>query len=343
MRRYILIGICILCMGLMAGEGFAQTAVRKIGFPFLDFPTSARTEALGTAGVGLIGSGGAILYNPAGLAFMEGRELSFTNVDWIYKVRNRIGNVAANVPHIGTFALSVVNFDTGPFETVQVGGIQGPFETGPFEIGNIYRENSGYAISGAYGFKITNQFAVGTTLKLIHQNYSEYTQNVFAFDLGTYFVTGFRNAVMSVGVQNWSTGMLGEPEQWGLPKYIRLGGLVDLISIMNFRPLSHALDFVVDVKKSFNTDDPTELNLGVEYKYTHQVADYLFGASLRRGQKLRSSSWNKTDKNITWGGGLHFKTKGGLGLKVDYAHKFFNSFFDVFDERVHILSVAFNF
>ena len=44
------------------------------GVHFLQYPKNARTVALGEAGVGLIGSGQAILYNPAGLAFMEGRE-----------------------------------------------------------------------------------------------------------------------------------------------------------------------------------------------------------------------------------------------------------------------------
>ena len=91
MKRYIFIGLCALCMGLMAGKGNAQEdnqdpmEIRgpRTGFTFLRFPTNARLEALGEAGVGLIGSGQAILYNPAGLAFMEGRAVHFTYVDWI--------------------------------------------------------------------------------------------------------------------------------------------------------------------------------------------------------------------------------------------------------------------
>ena len=322
MKRYMLIGLYTL-IGVMAGEGFAQESITRTGFTFLEFPTNARTMALGEAGVGLIGSGQAILYNPAGLAFMEGREAYFTYVDWIISVKNYVAGVSANVPRIGTFGLSVVNHDIGPVR---------------FE--NTTQETSEYAISVAYGGMIINRISVGTSLKLIHENYpwEDHKQNVFAFDLGTYFATGFRNTVIAMGVENLSASGLGEPEQGGLPKNVRLGVLLDLIALMDFDPFSHALDLVVDVNNPNDSEDGFYTDIGIEYTYMYHTAigDKL-GFSLRGGHKKRPRSL--IDPN-TLGIGVLFKTHG-IGLKVDYASKSFDAFFN--DERVHILSVAVSF
>ena len=322
MRRYTLIGLYTL-IGVMAGEGFAQESdgITGTGFTFLKFPNNARTAALGEAGVGLIGSGQAILYNPAGLAFMEGREAYFTYVDWFSDIKNYVAGVSANVSRIGTFGLSVVNHDIGPIR---------------FE--NTTQEISEHAISVAYGGMIIDRIAVGTTLKLIHQGFPEYTQNVFAFDLGTYFATGLRNTVIAIGVENLSTSGLGEPERWGLPKNVRLGALLDLIALMNFDHLSHTLDLIVDVNNPNDSEDGFYTDIGVEYTYIYQTAiGDMLGFSLRAGHKKRPRSL--IDPN-TLGIGVLFKTQG-IGLKVDYTSKSFDAFLD--DERVHILSVAFDF
>ncbi len=311
MRRYALIGLCIL-IGLMAGEGSAQ---KSITGTFLKLPTHARMTALGEAGVGVIGSGQAILYNPAGLAFMEGREVYLTYVDWISGTRNYVAGVSSHVPRIGAFGLSAVNFDWG---TQEIGD---------------------YAISVAYGGMITNRISVGTTLKLIHVNSpgEDHKQNVFAFDLGAYFTTGLRNTVIATGVENLSTSGLGEPEQWELPKNVRLGVLLDLIALTNIGLLPHNLDLVVDVNNPNDSNDGFYTDIGIEYTYIHQTAiDNMLGFSLRTGQRKRSGSISSAN---TLGIGVLLKTHG-IGLKVDYTSKFFKS---VFDERVHILSVAFGF
>ena len=311
MRRYILSGLCALCTGLMASEGFAQEGfTRRTGFVFLSIPTNARTEALGEAGVGLVGSGSSILYNPAGLAFMEGREANFTYVDWIVDARNLVAGVAANLPGKGTVGLSVVNFD--------------------------YSTGRDYAISGAYGFNITDRFAVGTTLKLVHQELGWRKDDVLAFDLGAYFVTGFRNTVMAMSVQNLSARALGEPEQFGLPKRIRAGLLIDLISMLDFVPSSHYLDLAVDLNKPIYSDGRTEPNLGVEYTYLYKAAGYSLGISLRGGQEGRG----RTVDSRTWGAGLQLKTDGGWGVNVDYAPKSIEYFSE---DQVHIFSFALNF
>ena len=330
MKRCILIGLCTLCVWLIAGEGVAQTVIRSTGYLVLSLPNNGRTTALSEAGVGLIGSGQAILYNPAGLAFMEGREAFFTYVDWISGSRNYIAGVSANVPGKGTFGLSAVNFD------------------------NNDENDSEYAISGAYAFNITRRVAAGTTVKLVHHDYFKYVQdgffneypdttqkyvhNFFVFDVGAYSV-GLQNLVMALSVHNLSSGGLGKPEELDLPEIIRMGLLIDVISLTGMRPLPHTLDLVMDVNTEINFDEAVELNMGMESTYLYRAAGYSLGVSLRGGRRSRGS-WSSANP-ITWGGGLQFKTTGGRGVKVDYARRSFN--YRIEDPRVHILSVAFNF
>ena len=318
MRRSIFLVLCLM----MASDGFAQVRGTSVMATFLTLPNNARTAALGGAGVGSIGSGSAILYNPAGLAFMEGREVYFTYVDWFSDTENYAAGIAANVSRIGTFGLSAVNFDVG--------------------FGDVRQ----YAISGAYGFNITDRIALGTTLEFVRQDFpiydgfsdtgKRYVRNVFAFDLGAYFATGFRNAVLAMGVENISMPKFGETD-YDLPKNIRLGVLLDAMSLMGTTPFPNALDLVLDVNRPNYGEDDLYLDLGVEYTYTHQAANHSIGISLRGGHQSASH------KGISWGGGVQLMTRGGRGVKMDYAHKSFRYFGDGDDKQAHILGVALNF
>ena len=141
---------------------------------------------------------------------------------------------------------------------------------------------------------------------------------------------------MAMSVQNLSARALGEPEQFGLPKRIRAGLLIDLISMLDFVPSSHYLDLAVDLNKPIYSDGRTEPNLGVEYTYLYKAAGYALGISLRGGQEGRG----RTVDSRTWGSGLQLKTDGGWGVNVDYAPKSIDNFSE---DQVHIVSFALNF
>ncbi len=372
MKKYILIALCALCVGLMPSDGFAQGSVAtdvtdnfdgrtreldpvvpgfeeaaptfiksgQAGFAFLSIPTDARTAALGGAGVGLIGSGASMLYNPGALAFMEGREAYVTYVDWLVDTKSYVAGVAVNVPGRGTFGLSIVNYDAGNFNRTSIDpnpAGQGYKDEGTFTTSN-------YAISGAYGLKITDRFSAGATLRFAHQDLGtgniflggsqqtvDNSKNAFAFDLGTYFNTGFRNTVMAMSVQNFSTEVVYQREQFELPRNIRLGLLVDVISMMGNTPVPHHFDLALDVNNPIDFDE--RIHIGAEY--TYRAAGASFGFSLRGGYKT-----NHDTESFSFGGGLQFKTEGGQGAKVDYAYKAFNT---AFFSAVHILSAAVTF
>ena len=293
MRRYTLIGLCIL-IGLMVGEGFAQGL-------------NARKTALAGAGIGLIGSGQAIQYNPAGLAFMDGWETYFTfmdrNISYSgYSERAYKAGIAGNIG-IGTFGLSATS-------------------------GRIRADDvNEYSISGGYGYKITNRFAVGAALRLFHSEWLE--TNDLDLDLGAYFVTGLRNTVVAAGVENLKTG-IGNSNRVRL----RAGLFFDLMSLLDSGDLPHYLDLVVDVNDYINDDIGPWANLGIEYQHRYLLSGYALEIALRGGVQ---SIYGRGSAKTTWGIGLKVETEGGRGIRVDYTS------FGTEIYPGHIVSVAFIF
>ncbi len=256
MRRYFLIGLYTLCMGLMAGEGFARGL-------------NARKTALAGAGIGLIGSGQAIQYNPAGLAFMDGWEAYFTFVDREYNRREYIAGVAGNTG-IGTFGLSAFNYGFS---------------------------SSDYTISSGYGVMVADRLAVGATLRL----FASGDLKIDYFDLGTYFVTGLRNTIVAAGVENVRRTGFGHVK-------LRAGLFFDLMSLLEPESLSHYLDLAVDVNDYINDDRGFWTNLGIEYQYRYLLSSYALEIALRGGVQsiygigLSDTTWGVGLKFETEGG-----------------------------------------
>ena len=255
-------------MGLIASEGFARGL-------------NARTEALAGAGIGLIGSGQAIQYNPAGLAFMDGWEAHFTFVDRAYNRREYIAGSVGNIG-IGTFGLSAIYY-------------------------GYY--SSDYTISSGYGGMITDRLAVGATLHLFHRG--DFRTDDLDFDLGTYFVTGLRNTVVAASVENLKTGI----GNWDRVR-LRAGLFLDLMSLLDPESLAHYLDLAVDVNDYINDDRGPWANLGIEYQYRYLLSSYALEIALRGGVQ---SIYGIGPTDMTWGVGLKFETESGRGIRVDYA------------------------
>ena len=71
-----------LILALAAGLGLASTAGAVVNIQSLG--ASARSAALGNAFVAVADNGDAVFANPAGLATVEGRQLTYTNVSLLY-------------------------------------------------------------------------------------------------------------------------------------------------------------------------------------------------------------------------------------------------------------------
>lgn len=312
----------------------------QAGFTFLSIPTDARTAAMADAGIGVIGSASGAVYNPAALAFLDGREAFFSSVQWLANTDLLAGGVTINFPGKGTAGVSFQSYNAGDFNGTAID--TSPTGNGYTDLGKF--KTSNYALSVAYGFKITDRFSIGANAKLASQDLGsgsvfiggarttvDNSKSVLGFDLGTYFNTGFRNTVLAMSVRNFSSELSYQRERFELPRNVQLGLLFDLVSMMGNTPAPHHLDLATDVTNPIDFDE--RINLGLEYRFAQPGASMSF--ALRGGYKTGHDT-----EDYSFGGGIRFKNETGKGFRIDYAFRHFNK--DFFDS-VNIISGGITF
>jgi hypothetical protein len=166
MRRS-LIGLGVL-VGLLLLPPSALFAQGESAVPFLLISPNSRASGMGEAGVALANDAAAIFWNPAGLAFQEGHEISITHANWLpqfhqsdlfydfFTFRHHIESLG------GTVAASVTYLNLGEFIRTGSGS--------PEEIGRF--KSYEYAVTAGYGTKLSESFGLGLNLRLIHSSLS---------------------------------------------------------------------------------------------------------------------------------------------------------------------------
>lgn len=150
--------LALLITGLISSESFAQVAITSV--PFLQIEPDSRGAGMGNTGVAIADNASAMFWNPAGLAFQTGNQLSITHTNWLPNFNADLfyDYLAGKmyVDGIGTIAGHITYFDLGSQEqTDSDGNSQGTFRS--YEI----------ATGLSYGFKINENFAIGTGARFI--------------------------------------------------------------------------------------------------------------------------------------------------------------------------------
>jgi len=134
--------------------------------PFLLIAPNARADAMGEAGGALADDASAIFWNPAGLAFLSGQEVSLTHSQWLpqfqqsdlfydyLSYRNYLDNWG------GTFAASVTYLSLGEFN-----------ETGPGgpDVISTFRAYEA-ALTAGYSTKVLSDLGLGVNLRYIRSS-----------------------------------------------------------------------------------------------------------------------------------------------------------------------------
>jgi len=134
---------------------------------FLQIAPGARAGGMGEAFVAIADDATATWWNPAGLAFIDRRELTMMHVNWLptfhlsdlyYDYISYINTV----PDWGTFGMNVVFLNLGETERRDdLNNYLGTFRT--FET----------ALSGSYGATVTDNTALGLNVKFIYSHLSD--------------------------------------------------------------------------------------------------------------------------------------------------------------------------
>lgn len=161
---YRTIGMLAVAYLFVAGAGervFAQVGGAAV--VFLQIEPDSRSAAMGNAGVALADNANALFWNPAGLAFQSGMELSITHSPWLPEFNAGLFYdylvAKYNVPGWGTFGAHVTYLNLGEHEARDE-------QNNPL---GTFRSHD-VAVGASYGTKIGSRLGVGTGLRLIYSN-----------------------------------------------------------------------------------------------------------------------------------------------------------------------------
>lgn len=150
-----------LLMGVTYSQGFAQVSVAAV--PFLQIVPDSRAAGMGNANVAIADNASAVYWNPAGLAFQSGDQISITHSNWLPQFHtglfydNLVGKY--DVKGLGPIGADVTFLNLGQqVYTDEKGNNLGTFRS--YEL----------AVGGAYGFRLSHNFSVGTGIRFIYSN-----------------------------------------------------------------------------------------------------------------------------------------------------------------------------
>ena len=216
----------------------AQVGITAV--PFLLIEPDSRGAAMGNTGVAIADNAAAIFWNPAGLAFQEGNQVSLTHSNWLknFNVSDLFYDYAVGkieVEGLGTIGAHLTFLNLGEQAITD--------ERSPEVISTF--NSLELALGFAYGFEINKNLAVGTGARLIYSSLASGTQvgeqkvnpgSSVALDLGLlyktdYFVIGGNRGRFSTGmnISNIGPGMqyTDNAQKDPLPTTLRFGFALD--------------------------------------------------------------------------------------------------------------------
>lgn len=160
----LLVLICLAFLG-MSNRVYAQG---EAAVPFLLLAPDSRAGGMGESGSGIADNSAAIFWNPAGIAFLTGSEVSVTHSNWLPQFnldlfydyltyRQYIDDLGGSV----TASITYMNFG----EFVRTGEID------PTPLGTFRSFDA--ALTLGYATKLSSDWGVGFNFRLIHSRLSD--------------------------------------------------------------------------------------------------------------------------------------------------------------------------
>ena len=263
--------LTLLCSFIIAQDDDGDPGTDKLaqtGMKFLSFSPDARAASLGDAVTAKTGGASSLFYNPAGMARLEGMNLSAGQANWIAGITYNAVSVAY-ASDAGVFGISIMNVDYGEIQgTIRSSNTAGYTDTEMFT-------PTASVIGIGYAIAPTDRFSVGGQVKFVNEKlgnaYLDTDENVTsiesldmnatAYDFGLMYQMDWKNLMIAMSARNFSESLKYAEEAFELPLTFRMGVSGDLIenlsvSFVNERPRDY-----------FSTT-----RVGVEYNLMNMLA-----------------------------------------------------------------------
>lgn len=303
----------------------AQENVTKVGTTsakFLTIPVGARATAMGGAFAALANDATATYWNPGTLSLLEKNELYFMHSDYFADIGLEYISAVFPWEGFGTVGLSVTSLNMADMLVTTVDDPEG-ISGAKFDAGS-------FAVGLSYGRSLTDKFAIGGTVKYISESIANSKATGIAVDIGTMFITPFRDIRLGVGISNFGQKLkiTGEDllvqkdidpsihgnnesvnanlatDNFDLPLNLRIGLAYDPIKTASSR-LTVALDGL------HPNDNSESVNAGAEYA--------LFNERFFLRGGYRNLFQDDNENSYTLGFGLQYRAQS-LHFRLDYAY-----------------------
>jgi long-subunit fatty acid transport protein len=258
LKGFVLVaGLALVNTGLLS----AQTQVGTTAVSFLEVPAGARSLGMGEAYVSVADEISALYWNPAGITASKSNQVTFETTEWFADTRiSYTGALIRRGDHY--FGANLYLFDGGEMDVTTLTYPDGTGEE--FTVQDI-------SLGLSYARRLTDDFSVGGTLKMLQSRIWRMRANSLALDMGFQYKTPFKGLNLGFSISNFGGEMRLEGDNtfvrvdldpqgagnndgipanlalksWDLPLIFRLGVNYEII----FLGLQKGSDEVVELKK----------------------------------------------------------------------------------------------
>lgn len=286
----LVVGLPILLFNLSIAFGSGEGTTAAV---ILTQPIGARPVGMGEAYTAISGDVCGLHYNPAGLASIRGRPISFLYYTGI--AGDNFSTVTfGSSTSMGTLAGSFLYYTAGDIELID-------------QYGNSQTVNAmqDYLLTLSFSRNLVGEnFSVGTNAKLLNSTIvEEKSATAFALDLGVLYTLMEGKLAFGLSVQNAGTKLKYMKESAPLPLTVRVGAAYKLDLPEDYKGLA-ALD-IIRVAGSWSA------NVGLESYYKELFA-IRAGYELSGGLESFTSGLGFIVKKICID--YSMMSMGGLGL-----------------------------
>lgn len=169
--------------------------VGTAGALFLRIPVGAEAVAMGSAYTGVVNDANAAFWNPAALALLENKyDLQVHYTTWLLDLKHQAASFAIRLGNGFSIALSEVILVSPLMEVTTTAEQNGT--------GDFFRYQD-LSIGLSLAKRFTDKFSVGGTIKFINQSVYTVSARGIAFDIGTWYWTGYRDLRLVMSMKNF--------------------------------------------------------------------------------------------------------------------------------------------
>ncbi len=247
-----LVAVVVVVLGLLPNTSYSQG---ESAVPFLLIAPNSRASGMGESGTGIADDASAIFWNPAGLAFQTGQEVSITHANWLPQFAmsdlfyEYLGYRGYFESIGGTIGANIIYLNLGEFVKT--------LSSGPEPVGTFKAYE--FAITAGYATKVLDNLGVGVNLRFIRSALAPFgtedekgsgIANTISYDIAAMYkqplFTGEFFSSMNIGLNLANLGpkvtYIDEAQADPLPTNLRLGLGFDVMK-SEFNNIQANIDF----------------------------------------------------------------------------------------------------